>query len=109
MADELDDVAIVDVTAEVVGERRVEWQAGVDYGLKQGTNRFLQSPAMQQIAFDLTLHRLVVDGMLKVAEERERLLAHWKAEAQWWREERDRIHAEFCEYAKAIERKFLKP
>ena len=106
--DEMDAVAIVDVTAEMIGERRAEWHDGVDYGLKQGTTRVLNSPAMQQIAFDLKLHRIVVDGMIKVAEDRERLLAHWKAETQWWREEHNRVLDEFIEFAKAVERKFCK-
>jgi hypothetical protein len=108
MADELDDIAVVDVTAEILGERREEWRDGFDAGIKQGTTRVLQSDAMEQIAFDLTIHRVVVNGMIQVAEERERLLAHWKAEAQWWQEEHARVFEEFREFAKAVERKFCR-
>jgi hypothetical protein len=106
--DEMDAVAIVDVTAELIGERRADYHAGRDDGLLEGTRRVLNSDALVQIAFELTVQRVVNDGMIQVAEQREKLLAHWKAEAQWWREEHDKVHAEYCEFAKAIERKFCR-
>jgi hypothetical protein len=103
-----EEVLVTDVTAQVIGERRAEWRDGFDQGTREGARRVANSECMQQIAFDLTVHRVVVNGMMQVAEQRERLLAHWKAEAQWWREEHNRVHAEFCEYAKAVERKFCR-
>lgn len=105
---ESDEPSVKDVTLEILGEQRQEWREGFDSGIRAGVQRVLQSDAMEQIAFELKVQRVVNDGMIQVAEQRERLLAHWKAEAQWWREEHDKVHAQFCEYAKAIERKFCK-
>lgn len=60
MADELDDVAVIDVTAEMVGERRAEWRDGYEAGIKVGTQRVLQSDALAQIAAEIKLLRSAV-------------------------------------------------
>lgn len=103
MADAKDDldVAIVDVTTELIGERREEWRDGFDSGMKQGTSRVLQSSAVEQLALELTLYRAALD----VSAQREKLLAHWKAEAQWWREEHASVSAEYAAFVKEIARR----
>jgi hypothetical protein len=99
-----EEILVVDVTSELIGERREEWRAGFDSGMKQGTSRVLQSGALEQIVLELSLQRATTD----VAVQRETLLAHWKTEAQWWREEHDKVHAEYCAFVKEIGRSFCK-
>lgn len=106
--DEMDAVAVVDVTMEIIGERREDYRAGFDSGLRQGAIRVMQSDAMAQLAFDLKVLRICSDAMADHAAQRERLLAHWKAEAQWWREEHDRVHREFCEFTSYVANRFCK-
>jgi hypothetical protein len=55
-------VEVIDVTSELIGERREEYREGFDAGLRQGTTRFLQSDAMHQIAFELKLLRVLYAG-----------------------------------------------
>lgn len=100
--------SIVDVTAEIIGERREDYRAGFDSGLRQGAIRVMQSDAMAQLAFDLKVLRICSDAMADVAVQRERLLAHWKSEARWWREEHDRVSAEYSAFVKEMARRFAK-
>lgn len=105
---ESDEPSVRDVTLEILGERRQEWRDGFESGVKQGTTRVLQSDALAQIALELKVTRTFNDAMAEVAHQRERLLAHWKSEAQWWREEHDRVHAEYCAFVKDCARRFLR-
>lgn len=99
-----DEILVTDVTTELLGERRQEWRDGFDSGIRAGTSRTLQSNALTQLALELTLYK----SALAVAEQRERLLAHWKSEAQWWREEHDRVSAEYTSFVKEMARRFAK-
>lgn len=100
----MDEIEVVDVTTELIGERRQEWRDGFEIGMRSGTQRVLQSNAVEQIALELTLLRAATD----VSAQREKLLEHWKAEARWWREEHDRVHAEYCEFVKEMARRLAK-
>ena len=100
-----DEILVTDVTTELIGERRQEWRDGYDSGMRSGTQRVLQSSALEQLMLELTLQRAMTD----VAMQRERLLQHWKSEAQWWREEHDRVHAEYCAFVKEMARRLAKP
>lgn len=115
--DEMDAVAVIDVTDELIGERREEWRAGFDFGRTMGVRGVLRakdggSPdgltCIEQMALDLKVHRLMNDVLVDVGVQRERLLAHWKAEAQWWQEEHDRVHREFCEFTTYVANRFCK-
>lgn len=99
---------VVDVTAELIGERREEWRSGFDAGLRDGARRVMHSDAMGQLAFDLKVLRICSDAMADVAVQRERLLAHWKSEAQWWREEHDRVRDEYHAFTREMVRRFAK-
>lgn len=96
---------VVDVTTEMIGERREEYHAGFDSGLRQGATRVLQSDALGQLALSLRVHKALNEAMCDVAHQRETLLAHWKAEAQWWREEHDRVSAEYSAFVKEMARR----
>lgn len=104
----MDEIEVIDVTTELIGERRQEWREGYDSGIKQGVTRILQSDALAQLAFDFKVLRICSDAMAETAVQREKLLAHWKAEAQWWREEHDKVHAEYCAFVKEVARRFGK-
>lgn len=115
--DEMDEIPIVDVTDELIGERREEWRAGCDAGRTMGVRSVLRAKdggypdgmtCVEQMAFDLKIHRVVVNGLLDAAEQRELLIQHLKNELQWWREEHTALQLEFVEYAKAVERKFCR-
>lgn len=95
-----DENLVVDVTAEIVGERRQEWHDGFDAGLKQGTSRVLQSNPLAQMALELTLYRAALD----VSAQRERLLQHWKSEAQMWQAECERVSADFSAFVEMAKR-----
>ena len=99
---------VIDITAEIVGERRQEWRDGFDVGVKQGTARVLNSDALCQLALGLKVHKALNEAMAEAAEQREKLLAHWKAEAQWWREEHDRVSADYTAFVKAMARRLGK-
>ena len=77
--DDLDAVAVVDVTAEMLGERREEYRAGVDAGLRQGTQRVLQSEAIEAIASEVQTLRALVDAMTEVAHEREKVIDWYRS------------------------------
>jgi hypothetical protein len=100
----MDETEVIDVTTEIIGERREEYRAGVESGLRQGAQRVLQSDALMQISLSLQVSRAIADAALEVGTQRERLLQHWKVEAQWWREEHDKIHREYCEFVKQVAR-----
>lgn len=97
--------AVVDVTfaEQLVGEQQPEnWKEGLDLGLDFAGKR------NAQLTLDLALARTKLAEARNGAEDRERLLQHWKAEAQFWREEHDRVHAEFCAFVKEMARRFAK-
>lgn len=100
----MDEIEVVDVTTELIGERRQEWRDGFEIGMRSGTQRVLQSNAVEQIALELTLLRAATD----VSAQREKLLEHWKAEARWWREEHDRINSEYTAFVKEMARRLAK-
>ena len=108
MAEELNEILVTDVTAELMGERREEYRAGVDAGTRQGSQRVLQGPVLEQIALELTVQRAVNTAMAGAAHQRETLLAHWQSEAAWWREECTRIDTEFAAFVKKMARQFPK-
>lgn len=95
---------VQDVTfaEQLVGKkaRSAHWKEGLDTGLEFGGKR------VAQLSLDLSLARAKLAKALSDAAERERLLQHWRAEAQWWREEHDRVHAEYCDFVKEMARRF---
>src|SRR5687768_14442782 len=96
----------IDVTLveQIVGDRRpADWKEGLDLGLDVSSKR------VAQLSLDLSLCRTKLAEARSGAEERERLLQHWKAEAQWWREEHDKVHAEYCAFVKEVARRVAKP
>lgn len=102
------EVLVTDVTVELIGERREEWRDGFDSGLREGGRRVMYSDTLQQLALELKVTRVMNEAMCEVAHQRERLLAHWKAEAQWWREEHDKVSAEYSAFVKEMARRFAK-
>ncbi|MGP1609733.1 MAG: hypothetical protein ACTS5G_03420 [Burkholderiales bacterium] len=112
-------VEVVDVTAEIIGERTEQWRDGFDTGMREGVRRVVGTQdsrkeptqgqsAFAQIALELQVQRVVNDAMAAAAHQRETELAVWKAEARWYMEERDRIHAEYCAFVKAMAARFPK-
>lgn len=95
---------VIDITAELVGERRQEWRDGHDAGMKRGVTSVLQSPAVEQLALELTLTRATLKAVSDTAMQRERLILHWKTEARWWQEEYGRLSAEYSDFVKQVAR-----
>lgn len=75
---------VIDITAELIGERRQEWRDGFDAGMKQGTSRVLQSDALGQIVAELKMLRTFVECMTEVAHQREGLIAELAHQAEYW-------------------------
>lgn len=101
MAEPVRDVTFAE---QLVGGARPEsWKEGLDLGLDFSGKR------NAQLTLDLSLTRTKLASALSAAHERERLLLHWKAEAQWWREEHDRVSGEYCAFVADIARRFAKP
>ena len=99
---------VCDVTAEILGERREEWRAGFDSGLRDGARRVLQSDALSQMSLSLQGRRAVAEAAMDAGVQQERLAQLWKAEAKWWREEHDRVHAEYYAFVAEAARRFCK-
>jgi hypothetical protein len=76
-----EEILVTDVTAEVVDERREEWRAGYDSGIRAGTTRVLQSHAVLAMAFELKLLRAALKGVQGLVAELEHQAEywHWKA------------------------------
>jgi hypothetical protein len=55
-----------------------------------GTAAYFHSPVNETIAMELTILRVTVDAMSKVAHEREAELKRWRDEALLWRAVYDR-------------------
>jgi hypothetical protein len=87
------EILVTDITAELVGERREEWRDGVDYGLKQGTNRVLQSPAMQEIALELELLRALYAATCEALDEAQHQIGVLEAELDYRAPGWDRVAA----------------
>jgi hypothetical protein len=75
---------VLDVTAELLGERREEWRDGYDAGLRSGAKRVLESEMIAQIVSELILlrevaHRLGVkcDYWADRAQRMELDAEHW--------------------------------
>lgn len=98
--------SVIDVTfaEQLVGDkdRSASWDEGLEVGLDFSGKR------VAQLTLDLSECRTKLAEAIGGSEERERLLQHWKSEAQWWREEHDRVHQEYCEFAKEMARRFAK-
>jgi hypothetical protein len=56
-------------------ERREEWRAGFDSGVKAGTTRYFNSPVMETIAVELTLLRTLYAAVCDELEQRDKVLA----------------------------------
>lgn len=52
-----DEPLIVDVTTELIGERRQEWRDGFNAGMRAGTRQVLESDTLEGIALELTVLR----------------------------------------------------
>jgi hypothetical protein len=75
---------VLDVTMELLGERREEWRDGYDAGLRNGAKRVLESEMLAQIVTELLLlrevaHRLGVKADYWAARSQENELA-----AEYW-------------------------
>ena len=81
---------------------------GYDAGLKRGAVSYFASPMMEQLSLEITVNRIAIEAMSQAAEQMERLLSHWKAEAAWWKEEHDRVHDEYCATVADLARRFGK-
>jgi DNA polymerase III psi subunit len=55
-------------TERTASERREEWRAGYDSGLKHGAARYFNSPLMEQLALELTLLRATAESLGKQAD-----------------------------------------
>lgn len=102
----MSDPTVVDVTfaERLVGKKDQpeSWKEGLDVGLEFGGKR------IAQLTLDLSLCRTKLAQSLSGNQERERLMQHWKSEAQWWREEHDRVHAEYCAFVDEMAKRFAK-
>lgn len=81
--DELDEIAVVDVTAEMLGERREEYRAGVDAGIRVGTQRVLQSDALAQITFELKILRALYAGTCDALDDAQHQIGVLEAELDY--------------------------
>ena len=72
--------------------------------MKRGAASYFQSRVTEQLALELTVSRIAIQAMTGAAEQRERLLAHWRSEAAYWKTEHDRVHADYCAFVKEIGR-----
>ena len=86
------------------------WQRRQSYdsGIRRALTTYINSPLMEQLSLELTVHRVTIGAMARVAQQRERLLSHWKSETKWWREEHDRVSAEYGAFVKDMARRFAK-
>jgi hypothetical protein len=80
--------------------RRWAYEAGV----KRGAASFFQSPVMEQLSLEIALTKATLRAVSDAAIQRERLLLHWKNEAQWWRAEHDKVSAEYSNFVKQAAR-----
>jgi len=62
--------AIKQLPDELV-DRRAEWRAGFDDGRKAGAAAYFNSRVMEDIAFEITALRIVVDGFERAVKERD--------------------------------------
>lgn len=97
---------VIDVTfaERLVGkkEQPESWKEGLDVGLEFGGKR------IAQLTLDLSLCRTKLVQATSGAQERERLMQHWRAEAQWWKEEFERVHAEYCAFVAEMAKRFAR-
>src|SRR4051812_30762873 len=52
-------------------ERRAGWREGFDAGRKVGAAAYFNSPVTEGIAFEITVLRIVVDGLERAVRERD--------------------------------------
>ena len=77
-------------------------------GMRRGLAGYINSPLMEQLSLELTVTRAAIEAMSGVAAQREVLILHWKAEASWWREESQRISAEYTAFVAEMARRFAR-
>lgn len=75
---------VVDVTADIIGERREEWRDGYDAGMKAGARRVIESSCLESITVELVLLREAAkklgekaDFWMRRAEDMELEATHW--------------------------------
>jgi hypothetical protein len=56
-------------------------------------NSLLEAASQRRLAYELGFRQ----NEARVATARQQA-ERWKDEAKWWREEHDRVHADFCEF-----------
>lgn len=97
---------VVDVTLAAqlatVGEQPAPFHEGLDLGLEFAGKR------VAQLTLDLSACRTKLAKALTDAESCERLTQHWKAEAQMWQAECERIGAEYTAFVKEMARRLGK-
>jgi hypothetical protein len=76
--------------------------------MRRSLTTYLNSPLMTQLSLELTLTRVTITAMSQAAEQRERVVSHWKAEARWWREEHDRVSSEYTTFVREMARRVRK-
>jgi len=76
--------------------------------MRRGLAGYINSPLMEQLSLELTVTRAAIEAMSGVAAQREVLILHWKAEASWWREESQRISAEYTAFVAEMARRFAR-
>lgn len=98
--------AVVDVTFAAqlaeVGEQPAPFHEGLDMGLEFSAKR------NAQLTLDLSEARTKLAKALSASEQRERLAQHWKAEAEMWKGEAQRIGDEYSAFVREMARRFRK-
>lgn len=98
--------AVVDVTfAEQlsgIAEQPAPFHEGLDMGLEFSGKR------VAQLTLDLSETRTKLAKALTASEQRERLAQHWRAEAEMWRGEAERIGDEFSAFVREMARRLRK-
>ena len=90
------------------GWKQDDRKAAYEAGMKRGAVSYFSSKAMEQLSMELTVLRVTVGAMTGAAEQTERLLSHWKAEARFWKEQHDKVHDEYCATISELARKYVK-
>lgn len=93
MGDAAEAILATDVTDELLGERRAEWRDGYESGLKAGTQRTLQSHALEDIAMELRLLRVLYAGVCEALDEAQHQVGVLEAELDYRAPGWDRVAA----------------
>jgi hypothetical protein len=83
---------------ERASRREADWTRGVDHGRRLTAEALLKpkDTALEQVAIVLILLNVLV----RVANDRDELLERWKAEAAWWREEERSVSEQFSAFTR---------